>query len=142
MASPIRDNQKGARMLAEWAMAHFRESKIVELSLKYAMGESTMWLWKKRMDKDRQLRLIYEERLNELLDKDWGDKLNQAISKGITKIEELMTSSQSLPETTEAVKALAEIKITREVLAPNAANGNQNTESREAVATPQTYTAN
>jgi hypothetical protein len=111
-----RDNQLAARVLAQWAYKHFKLSELAVLTASYSLGERTLWNWKKALQTDKQLAVLYEERLNELLNQDWAKTLDLAIGAGITKVSELMAKSESLPETVEAFKALAEIKLTHEVL--------------------------
>jgi transposase-like protein len=142
MPKPVVDKPKAARALAEWAFKNYKYAEVFAIADKFEVNEKTVRRWRNALEHDVDLSRLFEERFNELLNQDWGKKLEEAISTGISKVQELLESSESLPEAVEALKALAEIKITREVLAPNAANGKQNTEPREAVATPQTYTVN
>jgi hypothetical protein len=111
-----RDNQLAARVLAQWAFKHFKLSELAVLTASYNLAERTLWNWKKALQTDEQLAVLYEERLNELLNQDWVKTLDLAIGVSINKVSELMAKSESLPEVTEAFKALAEMKLTHEVL--------------------------
>lgn len=116
MAAPKRDNEKAARVLAEWAMSHFREAKIPELSATYDISERTLWNWRKEVSTNKQLALLYESRLNDLLNQDWKSELGETLTAGIRRMRELINTSESLTAVTDAVSTLVDIELTSDTL--------------------------
>ena len=136
------DREKGARALAQWAMKHHRRAFASSIAESYGITERTLWNWKSALETDDELSALYEKRLNEILNRDWAISLEGALGDGIEKLRELINATSSLSEATEAVKMLAEIQLTKEVLSPNAPNPKPHTDVPSTGATPQTHTAN
>ncbi len=125
-----RDNQLAARVLAQWAFKHFKVSELALLTASYQVSEKSIWNWKKALQTDDQLTVLYEERLNELLNQDWVKTLDLAIGASLSRMLELAPTA-NLTETLEAFKALAEVKITHEVMVGKPLHStNQNAPSR------------
>lgn len=111
-----RDNHTAARALAEWATKEFKRRHADALATKFDVAVSTLWNWKRALSEDPELRAIFNQYLNEMLNRDWATELNAALAEAINKMRQLIENSTDLKEVTEAFKALAEVGITREVL--------------------------
>jgi hypothetical protein len=121
-----RDNQLAARVLAQWAFKHFKLSELAALTASYQLSEKTLWNWKRALQTDRELSVLYEQRLNELLNQDWTKTLDLAIGATLSRLLELAPTANH-EQARENFKVLAEVKITREVLAPQTALTKGNT---------------
>lgn len=126
MARPRIDKEKAARALAQWAMYHCREAYIPFISDSFKVDERTLWRWKKALETDKELSLLYEQRLNDLYSQDWLATLDRGIGAYLARLLELAPTAD-IEQSRETFKVLSEIKITKEVLAPNAANRQPNT---------------
>ena len=111
-----RDNEHAARLLIE-AVMH-GDVKVCESA---GVTRQTIHNYRKALSEDAELLQLFTEYSKELLTRTWADELESALTVTITKLTEHITmlelpTPESIKAITEALKSLAEIAITREVL--------------------------
>jgi hypothetical protein len=141
VAKPSIDKDKAARALAQWALKQHRRAFASSVADSFEISERTLWRWKNSLEDDDELSALYEEKLNELCTQDWVQTLDQSMNAYLSRMLELAPTAP-LPDATEALKTLAEIKLTKEVLTPNAATTNQSKQHESTGGTPQTAAFN
>lgn len=111
-----RDNHKAARALAEWARHGFSRATEQQIAESAGVTARTLWNWKDALTTDPELSALFRDRLNEHLNSHWADELDAAIRASISRMFDLIQSSDDLTEVTQAFVALSEVALTREVL--------------------------
>ena len=122
MATPKRDNPLAARALVDAAL--FSEATACD---KHKITLRTLQRYRAALDTDLELSQMYAQLSREMTARNWADELDAALSAGIRKIKTLIeqtTDPASLGAVTEAVKSLATIAITKEVLGAENDAGN------------------
>ena len=122
MAAPKRDNALAARALVDAAL--FGEATACD---KHKITLRTLQRYRAALDTDPELSQMYTQLSRETTARNWADELDATLSAGIRKIKSLIektTDPASLGAVTEAVKSLATIAITKEVLGAENDAGN------------------
>ena len=119
-----RDNERAARLLVEAAL-----HGDVKVSEQAGITRQTIHNYRKALSEDADLLRLFIQYSNELLTRTWADELESALTLTITTLVQHISGLESFtPESikaiTEALKALSEIAMTREVL--NAGQSEQN----------------
>lgn len=111
-----RDNHQAARALADWAREGFREAVARQIADTFAVSTRTLWRWKSALDEDAELSVLFRDRLNDILNRDWASHLTDALAELVERIRALAEDEPDLGKVVEAFRALSEVEITREVL--------------------------
>ncbi len=112
-----RDNAKAARALAE--AAYSTDAKVCE---DHGITLRTLQNWRAALKTDRELSRLFAEAHRELGNRGWADEVDETLSAATQKLRALILGAQSSsPETiqavTGAIQSLAEIAMTRDMLA-------------------------
>lgn len=117
MANPKRDNAKAARVLADAALTS--DAKACE---KHEITLRTLQNYRAALKTDQELSRLFDEAKRQVVTLHWAQQIDVTLSGATAKLLDLIEkASTPTPETivavTGAVQSLAEIAMTRDMLA-------------------------
>lgn len=117
MARPQRDNMKAAKALIDAAIQG--DATACET---HGITTRTLQRYRAALENDEELSLFYAQLSRTISTQSWADELNLTLTSAIRKQGEMIRglkehTAENINATTNAIKALSEIAITRDVLA-------------------------
>jgi len=138
MAKPKRDNERAARALADAALLGDRKA-----CEKHAITDRTLRNYRAALQTDPELSWLFQTACTELTRRHWAEELNDTLNAATQKLKALILNAHSTdPETitaiTQAVLGMAELALTRDILATRTEGEGPQLTHKSALVQPNT----